>query len=82
MALALLAFGYTGLLETAHGKSDAGSCFQRRSGSCGGRPRGDGPCRAENPSGLPAVRESELPADARKTLALIRAGGPYPVQPG
>ncbi|MGW4163192.1 ribonuclease domain-containing protein [Streptomyces sp. NPDC004788] len=29
-------------------------------------------------SGLPTVRESRLPAEARKTLVLIRAGGPFP----
>ncbi|MET1022087.1 MAG: ribonuclease domain-containing protein [Arthrobacter sp.] len=31
-----------------------------------------------NPSGLPEVRASELPAEARRTLALIAQGGPYP----
>jgi ribonuclease T1 len=30
-----------------------------------------------NPSGLPEVRESALPPEGRRTLALIRAGGPY-----
>jgi ribonuclease T1 len=30
-----------------------------------------------NPSGLPAISESALPAEARRTLALIRTGGPY-----
>ncbi len=29
-------------------------------------------------SGLPLVSESALPPEARHTLALIRAGGPYP----
>ncbi|MFF8414568.1 ribonuclease domain-containing protein [Streptomyces omiyaensis] len=29
-------------------------------------------------SGLPVVREAELPPEARETLALIRAGGPFP----
>lgn len=29
-------------------------------------------------SGLPTVREAELPPEARETLALIRAGGPFP----
>ncbi|RKT77546.1 guanyl-specific ribonuclease Sa [Terracoccus luteus] len=29
-------------------------------------------------SGLPWIAESALPAQARQTLALIRAGGPYP----
>lgn len=31
-----------------------------------------------NASGLPAVRESQLPAEGRRTLALIRKGGPFP----
>ena len=31
-----------------------------------------------NPSGLPEVKFSELPAEARQTLALIIRGGPYP----
>ncbi|MFE4838019.1 ribonuclease domain-containing protein [Arthrobacter sp. NPDC056691] len=31
-----------------------------------------------NLSGLAAIRESQLPAEARRTLALIRQGGPYP----
>lgn len=31
-----------------------------------------------NPSGLDAIRESQLPAEGRRTLALIRRGGPYP----
>lgn len=29
-------------------------------------------------SGLPWIDESELPREARRTLELIRAGGPYP----
>ncbi|MFK0004386.1 ribonuclease domain-containing protein [Paenarthrobacter sp. NPDC090522] len=31
-----------------------------------------------NPSGLPAVNASQLPKEARQTLALIAKGGPYP----
>jgi ribonuclease T1 len=31
-----------------------------------------------NPSGLATIRESQLPAEGRRTLALIRRGGPYP----
>ncbi|UKA55127.1 ribonuclease [Arthrobacter sp. FW305-BF8] len=31
-----------------------------------------------NVSGLPAIRESQLPAEGRRTLTLIRQGGPYP----
>jgi len=37
------------------------------------------PTTGETPdSGLATVRESELPREARETLALIRAGGPFP----
>ena len=31
-----------------------------------------------NPSGLPEVKASELPVEARETLALIATGGPFP----
>lgn len=30
-----------------------------------------------NPSSLPEIRESDLPAEGRKVLALIRSGGPF-----
>ncbi|MET1066364.1 MAG: ribonuclease domain-containing protein [Arthrobacter sp.] len=36
------------------------------------------PPAVANPSGLPEVPASELPAEARRTLALIAQGGPYP----
>lgn len=32
----------------------------------------------ENPSGLPSINASQLPKEARQTLALIAKGGPYP----
>ena len=32
----------------------------------------------QDDSGLPTVRVADLPAEARQTLALIAAGGPYP----
>lgn len=31
-----------------------------------------------NPSGLPTISASQLPKEARQTLALIAKGGPYP----
>lgn len=31
-----------------------------------------------NPSGLAVIRESQLPAEGRRTLSLIRQGGPFP----
>lgn len=36
------------------------------------------PVTSANTSGLPEVRASELPDEARRTLALIALGGPYP----
>ncbi|WP_319004600.1 ribonuclease domain-containing protein, partial [Arthrobacter sp. SO3] len=36
------------------------------------------PRAAANSSGLPEIKASELPAEARLTLALIARGGPYP----
>ena len=33
---------------------------------------------AANPSSLPAINASQLPKEARQTLALIAKGGPYP----
>jgi ribonuclease T1 len=33
-----------------------------------------------NPSALPAIPESQLPAEGRTTLALIRRGGPFPYE--
>lgn len=33
---------------------------------------------ASNTSGLPEISASQLPAEARQTLALIAKGGPYP----
>ncbi len=44
-------------------------------GSSGGTESGSG---ATPRSDLPTVAESQLNAQARRTLALIRAGGPYP----
>ncbi|MFC8510140.1 ribonuclease domain-containing protein [Streptomyces sp. NPDC057411] len=36
------------------------------------------PTRTAPSSGLPTVREAELPREARQTLVLIRSGGPFP----
>jgi ribonuclease T1 len=33
-----------------------------------------------NPSGLATIRESQLPAEGRRTLSLIRQGGPFPYE--
>ncbi|MFF1255118.1 ribonuclease domain-containing protein [Pseudarthrobacter sp. NPDC058329] len=92
VVLGLLAFGGTGILgQLAEGTTpEAGSSATpapraATSPSAAGSPAagaGEGaaspaPRAQENPSGLPEVRESALPAEGRRTLALIRAGGPY-----
>lgn len=81
LAVVLFAFGGTGLLETL-----TGSTTPAATSSAAPAPVGGAPSPAEvpgaaavpaNPSGLPAIRESELPAEGRRTLATIRDGGPY-----
>jgi ribonuclease T1 len=85
VVLALLAFGGTGVLgqlrqsTTPEGTSGpapapSASTTARDSAQPDAGPRGSAP---HNQSGLPEVRESELPAEGRNTLALIRAGGPF-----
>jgi ribonuclease T1 len=85
--LVLLAFGGTGLLgqltESAapEGTSSATLPASAAPGSGQATPTPSAPKAAapapDNPSSLPAVRESELPAEGRRVLTLIRAGGPY-----
>jgi ribonuclease T1 len=76
--LALLAFGGTGVLgqftpnTVMPGTVTQGTTTEGPSSAA----PDPGPA-ADNPSSLPEVRESALPAEARNTLALIRAGGPY-----
>jgi ribonuclease T1 len=76
--LALLAFGGTGVLgqftpnTVTRGTVTQGTTTEGPSSAA----PDPGPA-ADNPSSLPEVRESALPAEARNTLALIRAGGPY-----
>jgi ribonuclease T1 len=91
VVLGLLAFGGTGILgqltdsATPEGGFSATPAPGAATGpSAQGSPAaGSGtnaaplPQVQENPSGLPEVRESALPAEGRRTLALIRAGGPY-----
>jgi ribonuclease T1 len=81
LALALFVFGGPGLFESL-----TGSPTPAASPSAGPVPEAPVPGPAEvsgpaavpaNPSGLPAISESALPAEARRTLALIRQGGPY-----
>ena len=73
LAIAVFAFGGTGLLETLTGSTTPGA-------SSSAAPVPGLPASgqvAANPSSLPSVNESALPAEARQTLASIRSGGPY-----
>ncbi|RAX46496.1 ribonuclease [Arthrobacter sp. AQ5-06] len=81
LAIAVFAFGGPGFLETL-----TGSTTPAATSSAAPVPGAPVPGPAEvpapavvpaNPSGLPAIKESQLPAEARTTLAAIRAGGPY-----
>lgn len=78
LAIALFAFGGTGLLETLTGSTTPGAASSAapvRAAPGSGAPA-SGPV-ATNPSALPSVNESALPAEARQTLVSIRNGGPF-----
>jgi ribonuclease T1 len=88
LVLALLAFGGTGLLDQLTGSttpevpSSAGPAPGPASGKAQAAPATSPGVRAnppsqENPSGLPELPESALPAEGRRVLELIRTGGPY-----
>ncbi|MEO8283936.1 MAG: ribonuclease domain-containing protein [Pseudarthrobacter sp.] len=87
LALALFASGGAGLFESLTGSptpAESPSAAPVPEASVTGEAPVPGPAEAPgpaavpaNPSGLPAVSESALPAEARRTLALIRKGGPY-----
>ncbi len=81
LAIAVFAFGGPGLLETLTGGTTPAA-----SSSAAPVPGAPVPGPTEVPapavapanlSGLAAIRESQLPVEARTTLAAIRAGGPY-----
>ena len=76
LGLAVLAFVLAGVPGTGTEPSGAGttSAVPAEPAAPATAPR---PALA-NPSGLPEVKASELPAEARQTLALIARGGPYP----
>ena len=70
----VLAFVLAGMPQTGTAPPDAGTAS---AASRERRPPAAPPAVA-NTSGLPEVRASELPDEARRTLALIARGGPYP----
>ncbi|MET3952906.1 ribonuclease domain-containing protein [Arthrobacter sp. UYEF36] len=69
VGLAVLVFVLAGVPETGTAPSGAGTTSASVPAAS--------PAPA-NPSGLPEVKASELPAEARQTLALIARAGPYP----
>ena len=91
VVLGLLLFGGTGILgqltdsATPEGGVSAtpgpgaatGPSAQGSPSAGSGTDAAPQPRAQVNPSGLPEVRESVLPPEGRRTLALIRAGGPY-----
>jgi ribonuclease T1 len=83
VVLALFAFGGTGLLGQLTESTTPEATFSAvpAPGAASGEPAAPAPApptaAPENTSGLPEVRESALPAEGRRVLNLIRAGGPY-----
>ncbi|BCW65799.1 hypothetical protein NicSoilB4_05620 [Arthrobacter sp. NicSoilB4] len=76
--LVVLAFVLAGLPQTGSAPPDAGQPATSLPGtSLPGTAQSPAP-DVTNTSGLPEVRASELPDEARRTLALIARGGPYP----
>lgn len=74
LPLVLLAMALAGLLSVCGGlTADAG-----RSPSPSAPASAAAPAGRANPSRLAEVKASQLPREARDTLALIARGGPYP----
>ncbi|MEU7027295.1 ribonuclease domain-containing protein [Streptomyces sp. NPDC046275] len=80
--LVLLLAGLTALAGCAGGSDgapgDRTATAARTATSPARTPTGRAPASLAPSSGLPTVREAELPPEARRTLALIRKGGPFP----
>ena len=79
VVLALFAFGGNGFLGqlTESTRPEATSTAEPGPGAASGTPAAPAPPPPANTSGLPEVPESALPAEGRRVLNLIRAGGPY-----
>ena len=83
LTLAVLVLVVAGIPRTGDSPSTATSPAQTSAaasaksygGPAAARPTGTG---VANPSRLPEVKASELPAEARQVLVLIARGGPYP----
>jgi len=81
VVLATLAFGGAGLLGQQTENTTPGTASSRTPAPGGtatsGAAKQSSPRGAANPSSLPEIRESALPVEGRRVLALVRAGGPY-----
>ncbi len=80
VAVLLLVAAVAFLLVATQGTNDAGTPVTEPTSQSSLTPGNSagGAARIANPSDLPEINESALPAEARETLALIRSGGPYP----
>ncbi|MEO3932043.1 ribonuclease domain-containing protein [Micrococcaceae bacterium Sec7.4] len=82
VGLAVLAFILAGVPQTGDAPAGPTQASPIQSGPAQSRAPAPAapaaPAAVANPSGLPEVKASELPAEARQTLALIAQGGPYP----
>jgi ribonuclease T1 len=80
LGLVVLAFVLAGIPQTATAPPDAGRGAPAPSTTGSQTPTsGRAPAAGvANPSRLPEIKASDLPAEARQTLALIARGGPYP----
>lgn len=83
VVVAVLVFGGQGVLGqltegTTTAPTTGAAAASAAASPAQSRPAPAAPAPAQkNPSALPAIRESQLPAEGRRVLALIRAGGPY-----
>lgn len=80
LGLVVLAFVLAGLPQTGTVPPDAGRSGPAPKATVSQAPTpGRAPAAGvANPSRLPEIKASDLPAEARQTLALIARGGPYP----
>ena len=78
LAVALVVLGWV-VVRAAQGPSAPAGSSARDASATGPSVSGTAGSGATDPvSGLPWVAESALPPQAKETLALIRAGGPFP----
>jgi ribonuclease T1 len=81
VVLALVALGGTGLLgqQTERTTPETGASRTATPGGAAtsAAAKQSPPRRSANPSSLPEIREAALPAEGRRVLGLIRAGGPF-----